>query len=87
VAAGSLRHAPAPQLRGGALPAPTSADANELTVLAAVIGRDEPISLGRIARLTGLMPDEARAALAGLRRAGLVRQLNTVVESYTAHFR
>ncbi len=63
--------------------APCLADANERAVLAAVIGRAEPLTLREIIRLAGLPAYDVEAALAGLRRAGLVRRLNTLVESYT----
>jgi DNA-binding IclR family transcriptional regulator len=60
------------------------ADANELAVLATVIGRDEPLSLRGIIRQTALPAGDVETALDSLRRAGLVRRLNTLVDSYAA---
>jgi hypothetical protein len=59
----------------------------DLTVLEAVLGQDEPITLKRIARLIDAPPGELHVALEALCEIGLLRRLNTIVESYTARFR
>jgi hypothetical protein len=78
--AGSLR----PLLLAATPPAPSPADAHELAVLAALIGREEALSLRAIIRLTALGAQEVETALDRLRQAELVRRLNTLVESYVA---
>ena len=65
-------------------PVPNLADANELAVLAALIGRDEPLSLRGITRVTTLPAQEVERALHSLRQVGLVLRLNTLVDSYAA---
>ena len=77
----ALRREPA-AVAGSLQPLPTAAAHNELAVLAAVIGREEPLSLRAISRLTTLPTCEVQTALDGLWRAGLVLRLNTLIESY-----
>ncbi len=55
----------------------------DLTVLEAVMSQSEPVTRGRIARLVPVPPAQLALALGALCDLGLLRRLNTIVESYT----
>jgi len=55
----------------------------DLLVLEAVMGRDEPITSSRLARVTRLPHADVHLALETLCELGLLRRLKTVVASYT----
>jgi IclR helix-turn-helix domain len=65
---------------------PAGIELSDLTVLGAVMGQNEPLTLKRIAKLTDVPPAQLRLALDALCELGLLRRLNTIVESYTARF-
>ena len=68
-------------------PAAAELELGDLTVLEAVMGQNEPVTVRRIAKLTDLPAGQAQGALEALCEVGLLRRLNTIVESYTTRFR
>ena len=61
----------------------TELESRDLTVLQAVLSSAEPLTAGRLAKVTGEPVDHLAAALETLCELRLVRRLNTVVPSYT----
>jgi hypothetical protein len=53
-----------------------------VSLLTALWSCPKPATAGHLARLTGMDRSEVAAAVAELRTQGLVRTLNTVIESY-----
>jgi len=70
-------------VRGAATQA-TELDSSDLTVLQAVMSHSEPITAGRLAKVTGLPSAQLCVNLEALRELGLLRRLNTLIPSYTA---
>ena len=69
---------------GGAPAGATDLDSADLTVLEAVMSQPEPMTAGRLARITALPPTRLCTILEALCELGLLRRLNTVIPSYTA---
>jgi hypothetical protein len=65
----------------------TVVDSTERAVFAIVSAQEQPLTLRRIASLANLPRQEAVLALEAMCKAGILRRLNTVIESYTARFR
>ena len=70
-----------PSLRHG-LVGPGSALEDDLSLLLAILGDDQPMTVRRAARATGLPPEHVSLALEMLCAAGMVLRLNTIVVSY-----
>ena len=75
-----------PESASATLPAAAGLELCDLTVLEAVLGESEPVTPRRVAKLTDIPPAQLFLALETLCELGLLRRLNTVVESYTARF-
>jgi hypothetical protein len=59
-------------------------DSSDLNILQAVMSHDEPVTVGRLAKLTGLPAPNLCEVLETLCRLRLLHRLNTLVPSYTA---
>ena len=63
----------------------TELELSDLTVLQAAMSHGEPITAGRLVKTTGLPAVQLHAILESLHELRLLRRLNTIVPSYTAH--
>jgi hypothetical protein len=56
------------------------------SLLGILISADRPLTLRQIAIMADMPPADAACTLQGLCQAGVLRRLNTVIETYTARF-
>lgn len=67
-------------------PATSSLSAEEAHVLTALSDAGHCLTVGQLRARTGIVREELRPILEGLRDKGLAARLNTVVESYACRF-
>jgi hypothetical protein len=73
-----------PAAPGGTPADAAELDSSDLNILQAVMSHGEPVTLGRLAKLTGLPAADLCGVLETLCRLRLLNRLNTLVPSYTA---
>lgn len=61
----------------------TALDSMDLTLLAALMAQDQPVTERKLVKVTGLSADQVRVNVESLCAIGLVLRLRTLIPSYT----